>query len=49
LDGGVLKLISPDINRKISVTPATVWKSLFADKNHAPGQAAQKPGSGDIW
>ncbi|WP_422742140.1 hypothetical protein ACN27E_13725 [Mycobacterium sp. WMMD1722] len=37
LEGGVLKVVSPDTHGKVSYTPQTVWMSLFADKGHAPG------------
>ena len=37
LDGGVLKVVSPDTHGKVSYTPATVWIGLFADNDHRPG------------
>lgn len=38
LDAGVLKIVSPDSNGKVAYYPPTVWMSVFADKNHHPGQ-----------
>lgn len=49
VEGGVLKVVSPDTNGKVSFTPQTVWMSVFADKNHPPGSKAQKPGDRTIW
>ena len=49
VEGGVLKVVSPDTNGKISYTPSNVWFSLFADKNHPAGGPAQKPGDRQVW
>lgn len=49
VEGGVLKIITPDGDKKVSYHAANVWMSVFADKNHGPGQMAQKRGSGGVW
>ncbi|MCV7214704.1 hypothetical protein H7J51_05320 [Mycobacterium crocinum] len=49
VEGGVLKVTSPDTDGKISYTPANAWLSLFADKNHPPGVKAQRAGAKGIW
>lgn len=42
LEGGVLKIVSPDTNGQTSYTPANVWLSVFADKEHGPGRPKPK-------
>jgi hypothetical protein len=44
LDGGVLKIVSPDTYGKVSYTPPTVWMSVSADKGHEPGPKRTIPG-----
>ncbi|WP_349319153.1 hypothetical protein [Mycolicibacterium canariasense] len=38
IEGGVLKIVSPDTDGKVSYTPPTVWLSVSADKEHRPGR-----------
>lgn len=38
LEGGILKIVSPDGNRQVSYTPSTVSMSVFADEDHKPGK-----------
>lgn len=37
VEGGVLKIVSPDAGKKTSYTSPAVWQSVSADENHGPG------------
>lgn len=42
VEGGVLKIVSPDGNGKLSYTSPTVWQGVSADKEHKPGRPKPK-------
>jgi hypothetical protein len=46
VEGGVLKIVSPDGNGQVSYTAPTVWQSVSADKEHNPGRPKREPGEG---
>ncbi len=37
LESGILKIVSPDSQGKVSYTPPTAWLGVSADKDHGPG------------
>lgn len=46
VEGGVLKIVSPDSDGQVSYTAPTVSRSVFADKEHHPGRPKRRPGEG---
>jgi hypothetical protein len=42
VEGGVLKIVSPDGNDKLSYTAPAIWQSVSADKEHKPGRPKPK-------
>lgn len=46
VEGGVLKIISPDNQGKLSFTAANVWRAVSADKDHKPGRPKGGKGGG---
>jgi hypothetical protein len=46
IEGGILKIVSPDTGGKVSYTPPTVWMGVSTDKEHKPGKTNGGGGGG---